>query len=90
MPLPLDRQNALPISFPVGARYVVEGRGGKDGRFHVSRRYVVLPGGRRIDVPAADAPAATTAAVPARQHGRKAVRSSAAKKIASRAGTTRQ
>lgn len=94
MPLPLDRQNAwqsaLPISFPVGARYVVEGRGGKDGRLQVSRRYVVLPGGRRIDVPDGGAPAAPTVSVPARRGGRKASRNSAAKKIASQAGTTRR
>lgn len=41
----------LPKAFPVGARYVVEGRGGEDGRLQVFSRYVVLPGGRRIKLP---------------------------------------
>jgi len=41
---------ALPHRFPVGATYVVEGSSGKDD-FRVISRYVVLPGGRRIDVP---------------------------------------
>ena len=42
----------LPTSFPVGATYVVEGQGGADGIFRVSSRYVVLPRGQRIDLPA--------------------------------------
>jgi hypothetical protein len=42
----------LPRRFPVGAKYVVEGYGGDDGNFRVIARYVVLPGGRRINVPA--------------------------------------
>jgi hypothetical protein len=46
------RSNRLPKSFPVGAVYVVEGRGGDYGRLSVSARYVIMPGGERIDVPA--------------------------------------
>jgi hypothetical protein len=42
----------LPVRFPVGATYVVEGYGGEEGNFRVIARYVVLPGGRRINVPA--------------------------------------
>jgi hypothetical protein len=42
----------LPRRFPVGAKYVVEGYGGEQGNFRVIARYVVLPGGRRINVPA--------------------------------------
>ena len=42
----------LPRRFPVGATYVVEGYGGDEGNFRVIARYVVLPGGRRINVPA--------------------------------------
>jgi hypothetical protein len=41
----------LPRRFPVGAKYVVEGYGGEEGNFRVIARYVVLPGGRRINVP---------------------------------------
>src|ERR1700675_1999861 len=52
MRLPVDRQSSpLPKRFPVGARYVVEGRGGEDGHLRVFSRYVVLPGGQRINVP---------------------------------------
>ena len=52
MRLPVDRQSSpLPKRFPVGARYVVEGRGGEDGHLRVVSRYVVLPGGQRINVP---------------------------------------
>jgi hypothetical protein len=43
----------LPRRFPVGATYVVEGYGGEDGDLRVISRYVVLPGGRRINVPGA-------------------------------------
>jgi hypothetical protein len=53
MGLPIDRLSSrLPRRFPVGAKYVVEGYGGEDGNFRVIARYVVLPGGRRINVPA--------------------------------------
>ena len=46
------RSHRLPKSFPVGAVYVVEGTGGAYGRLSVSARYVIMPGGKRIDVPA--------------------------------------
>jgi hypothetical protein len=41
----------VPRRFPIGATYVVEGFGGEQGRLRVISRYVVLPGGRRINVP---------------------------------------
>ena len=40
----------LPKRFPVGTTYVVEGRGGEDGHLRVFSRYVVLPGGQRINL----------------------------------------
>ena len=50
---PINRTSSrLPRRFPVGATYVVEGFGGEEGRLRVIARYVVLPGGRRINVPA--------------------------------------
>lgn len=53
MSLPIDRlSDRLPQRFPVGARYVVEGFGGEEGQLRVIARYVVLPGGQRINVPA--------------------------------------
>src|SRR5215831_16308847 len=42
----------LPERLPVGATYVVEGFGGEEGNFRVIARYIVLPGGQRINVPA--------------------------------------
>jgi hypothetical protein len=44
------RPGRLPKRFPVGTTYVVEGRGEEDGHLRVFSRYVVLPGGRRINV----------------------------------------
>ena len=53
MGLPIHRTpSRLPRRFPVGATYVVEGYGGEAGDLRVIARYVVLPGGRRINVPA--------------------------------------
>jgi hypothetical protein len=40
----------LPRRFPVGTIYVVEGRGGEEGHLRIFSRYVVLPGGRRINL----------------------------------------
>ena len=52
MSLPIDRLSSrLPRRFPVGATYVVEGYGGDEWELRVIARYVVLPGGRRINVP---------------------------------------
>jgi hypothetical protein len=49
----IDRLSSrLPRRFPVGARYVVEGYGGEKGNLRVIARYIVLPGGRRINIPA--------------------------------------
>ncbi len=53
MGLPINRLSSrLPRRFPVGATYVVEGQSGKEGDLRVIARYVVLPGGHRINVPA--------------------------------------
>ena len=91
------RRNRLPKSFPVGAVYVVEGKGGERGRLDVSARYVVMPGGKRIDVAAKRREAGTASD---RRHlrlvssSRPATRpkefSYGTKKISAAAGTTRQ
>jgi len=41
----------MPKRFPVGTKYIVEGRCDEDGVFHTSARYVLLPNGRQIDLP---------------------------------------
>jgi hypothetical protein len=51
MPSPKQRRRStLPKYFPVGTVYVVEGRSGQSGRLRVSSRYLVMPGGGRIDL----------------------------------------
>ena len=37
----------LPKEFPVGTRYVIEGRAG-----HIQSRYLEFPDGRHVDLPA--------------------------------------
>ena len=50
-----DRSSVQPFTAAaVGAKYVVEGYGGEEGNLRVIARYVVLPGGRRINIPAAN------------------------------------
>jgi hypothetical protein len=57
MPSPKQRQlRTLPKSFPVGTVYVVEGRSGQSGRLRVSSRYLIIPGGGRIDFVGRPAP----------------------------------
>jgi hypothetical protein len=91
------RSHRLPKSFPAGAVYVVEGTGGDHGHLSVSARYVLMPGGKRIDVPAKPR---EEAAAPARRQlrlvssGRPASRrkrfSRRLKKILAAAGTPAQ
>jgi hypothetical protein len=99
MHLSASRQrNRLPKQFPVGTTYVVEGHGGEHGDLRVFSRYVVLPGGQRINL--ADdfndnfAGPATSRARRRRISGRTAtpVKSAAsnAKKIMVQSGTSRQ
>lgn len=64
----------LPKYLPIGTVYVVEGRGGENGHLRVSSRYLVVPGGGRIDLLSRSVPAQ-----PARVHSRGALRASAAK-----------
>jgi hypothetical protein len=46
----IRQSGGLPRSFPVGAVYVVEGRGGQYGHLRISARYLIMPDGRRVDV----------------------------------------
>jgi hypothetical protein len=56
MPLSVHHKlNRLPKRFPVGTTFVVEGRtipadGKNDSQLRVFSRFVVLPGGRRIEL----------------------------------------
>ena len=42
----------LPDRFPVGTRYVIEGRGGGEGRLRIHLRYLEFPDGRKVELPA--------------------------------------
>lgn len=94
MRLPLNRsQNRLPQRLPVGASYVVEGYGGEAGKLRVIARYVVLPGGRRINVAADTAGPASPRMMPFRhrsestQSGAKQRSRQTGKKFAAGRGT---
>jgi hypothetical protein len=43
--------NRLPSRFPVGTRYVIEGRRARQGRLDVRSRYLEFPDGRHVDLP---------------------------------------
>ena len=93
MGLPIYRHKELPRRFPVGAKYVVEGRGGDAGSLRVIARYVVLPSGRRINVPP-DLPLPASRVLPFRRPPAKSARPKAhapaiGKKNAARPGTSR-
>jgi hypothetical protein len=99
MRFPTDRQSSdLPRSFPVGAVYVVEGRGGQYGHLRVSSRYVIMPGGQRVDVPAKLGRTRRVRALRRRQPGNvpqagnraQVYAGTRAKKFAIRGGTSRE
>jgi hypothetical protein len=48
MPPVSDR---LPDRFPVGTRYVIEGRDGGDGCLRIHLRYLEFPDGRQVNLP---------------------------------------
>jgi hypothetical protein len=85
--------NGLPNRLPVGATYVVEGFGGAEGQLRVVARYVVLPGGQRINVPAEPAKAVVPRALAFRRRANakrsqpKSRPAAGGKKITARRGT---
>ncbi|MBV1698190.1 MAG: hypothetical protein KGQ47_07535 [Hyphomicrobiales bacterium] len=93
MRLPIYRPTELPRRFPLGAKYVVEGCGADSGSLRVIARYVLLPSGRRINVPP-ELPLPTSRALPFRRTPAKPARSKGrtpaiGKKFAARHGTSR-
>jgi hypothetical protein len=44
------RKSRIPSRFPVGTRYIVEGKPGKGGKLEVLSRYLIMPNGRRYDL----------------------------------------
>jgi hypothetical protein len=92
------RSHHLPKRFPIGATYVVEGHGGEDGDLRVFSRYVVLPGGRRINLQAEASRPTSSRALPRRHNYRqillqnqsKSRSGRGGKKFIASAGTARQ
>lgn len=70
----------LPEYYPVGTSYVVEGRNDARGVLKVSARYVMLPGGRRIDLPLKAGPSPLTPRQRLLARSRSASRGSARKR----------
>jgi len=58
----------LPKKFPVGTRYVIEGRAG-----HIQSRYLEFPDGRHIELPAELAERSRSQAARARRRSRGSV-----------------
>ena len=46
-----SQADRLPSRFPVGTRYVVEGRSAGEGRLHIHSRYLEFPDGRLVELP---------------------------------------
>ena len=46
-----SQADRLPSRFPVGTRYVVEGRSSAEGRLHIHSRYLEFPDGRHVELP---------------------------------------
>ena len=42
--------DCLPDRFPVGTRYVIEGRGGGEGCLRIYSRYLEFPDGRKMEL----------------------------------------
>jgi hypothetical protein len=87
MGLPMDRTpDAVPRLLPVGAKYVVEGFGGGEGNLRVVARYLLLPDGHRINVPAdlSRPPSARTVAF---RRNLRPTRRRSSKKLTGRRGT---
>jgi hypothetical protein len=72
--------SSLPRRFPVGTRYVIEGRGGR-----ISLRYLEFPDGRKVELPT-DLAARSSSRARARRIGL-STRKSVPKKILNPAGT---
>ena len=47
-----SRSDRLPSRFPVGTKFVIEGRSGGEGQMQVFKRYIELPNGIFFALPA--------------------------------------
>jgi len=54
------QQPRLPVRFPVGTHYIVEGEPAKGGKLRIVSRYLVMPSGARYDLMDTPEPALRT------------------------------
>jgi hypothetical protein len=80
-------EERLPRQFPIGAKYVVEGHGGEEGQLRVSARYILLPGGQRINVSGQASSFSRSRRSPALRVPSKIRSGTAAKNLTGRRGT---
>ncbi len=59
----------LPKRFPIGTKYVVEGKSCGEGQVHIFSRYLVFPDGRCFDLSADSPEFAPHPAARASKHG---------------------
>lgn len=48
----MRKLKALPSRFPVGTKFVIEGRPAGDGEVQIFKRYIEFPDGRYLQLPA--------------------------------------
>ena len=65
------RSSGLPSRFPVGTKFVIEGRPGREGKMRVSKRYIEFPDGTFIRLPVHPLIEKTRARRPRRTHSRR-------------------
>ena len=46
----MTAMSRLPSRFPVGTKFVIEGKPGKGGRLQITSRYLVMPNGTHYDL----------------------------------------
>ena len=65
-----SRSDRLPSRFPVGTKFVIEGRSGGEGQMQVFKRYIELPNGTFFALPAVQRKSSPRALPPrsTRQH----------------------
>ena len=63
---------SLPSRFPVGTKFVLEGRRDRKGRLRISSRYLEFPDGRQVDLLAAERASASRSRRTSRNRVRRA------------------
>ena len=65
------RSSGLPSRFPVGTKFVIEGRPGREGKMQISKRYIEFPDGTFIRLPVHPLTEKTRARRPGRSRSRR-------------------